>query len=215
MDPILHGLLTWLFAVALVKDASDRRLVVVAGVAMDIDGIFVLFDNDLYHQFHHTFGHSVLFGLLLAITAGALANSNRFKILSVAFGAFLVHIFADLIGSNWASQVFYPFSDYGLSSTSFLSNTLIYGVINPAVLILALIATVVVAYRKEFSPIEFISEKLDKRIVGHFVYPIKYKCELCGKFAFTYCTDCNKKICIGHTGSVVRLKCKNCFESGS
>ncbi len=32
--------------------------IVVAGVIPDIDGIFILWDSDLFYTYHHTFGHS-------------------------------------------------------------------------------------------------------------------------------------------------------------
>ena len=45
MSPILHGMLAWLVAVMISKNVNDRRLIVIAGVIPDIDGIFILFDQ--------------------------------------------------------------------------------------------------------------------------------------------------------------------------
>ena len=42
MSPLVHGMIAWLVAILILKDANDRRLAVIAGVVPDIDGFFIL-----------------------------------------------------------------------------------------------------------------------------------------------------------------------------
>jgi hypothetical protein len=210
MLPLVHGLLAWFLAVVILKNVNDRRLVIVAGVAPDLDGIFMLFNQDLYYQFHHTFAHSYVFGIMMALTAGVLGIKKK-KVFIVAVGTFSLHLITDIIGATWAVYPLYPFSNLGLTIGIYLSYDVIYQFINPPVLLLSLVTVICVAYFKEFSPVEFISEKLDKTIVGYYVNPIKYKCNKCGKRAFIECFECGKKFCTIHSRSIIKSKCKNCF----
>ena len=65
MSPIAHGMIAWLIAILFLKELKDRRLVVFIGVVPDIDGIFYLFNQELYYEYHHTIGHSYIFGIVL------------------------------------------------------------------------------------------------------------------------------------------------------
>ena len=111
MSPSVHFLLAWLLAVLFIKEVRDRRLVVLSGILADIDGIFILFNLDLFRKYHHTFGHSILFGILLSAIFFLVAR-NRARTAFVALGAFLLHLLADIVGSNWDVFLFYPASDF-------------------------------------------------------------------------------------------------------
>jgi hypothetical protein len=67
MGPLNHLLIAWLIANAFPLDLRARRLCLIAGVIPDIDGIPILFDDDLFQAVHHTFGHTLLFGILLSL----------------------------------------------------------------------------------------------------------------------------------------------------
>lgn len=209
MSPIVHGMIAWLFAVAFLKTANDRRLVVIAGVAADIDGIFSLISMHSFMEYHHTFGHSFAFGLPLAITAGALAKEKQ-KVIPVALGTFSLHLAADIIGTNWPVNPLYPLSESGFSIGTVLSSNAIYYVIDPIAFVIILVSVIAVSFRKEFSPVEFISEKYDKQLVEYYVNPLKYQCEICGLRAFIKCAECGKRVCPEHTGSVFVRRCAAC-----
>lgn len=209
MSPLVHGLIAWLLAVLLLKNVHDRRLAVVAGVALDIDGIFILFDLDLYSTYHHTFGHSYIFGFLMAAAAFGLGR-ERVKVFVAALGAFSLHLLADIVGSNWGINPFYPFTDISLSIYPTLSLFTIYVVVNGLTTTVAMILMLWIMYKKQISPLEFISEKLDERFVSTYIYFIKYRCEICGKRAFTYCSECGKKVCSKHLKSLITFKCEEC-----
>jgi hypothetical protein len=166
VSPIAHFLIAWLFALIFLEKASDRRLAVIAGVMADIDGVFILFDMDLYYTYHHTLGHSYLFGIPLAALMGFLVL-YRLRTGLVSLGVFSLHLFADLIGSNWPVTPFYPlFQDFVLSSSSYLSDFFIYEVINPVSFVLLMIAVSAVVLTKWVTPFEVLSERLDRRIIA-------------------------------------------------
>ena len=173
MMPIAHGMIAWLVAVLFGKEVNDRRLMVIAGVVLDIDGIFILFDDALFYEYHHTFGHSLVFGLMVALVA-SLLSVDKIKIFFGALSAFIMHIVADLIGSNWPVTIFSPLSDLTIPPSYFLTSYQIYNIVNPIVFIVCLVLIMIIMYYREISPIEFISEKLDKYIIER-IFPIKFK----------------------------------------
>ena len=172
MSPVLHGMLAWLLAIALSKSVADRRLIVIAGVVPDIDGIFILFDQTAYYTYHHTFGHSFVFGIMVALVASAL-SSDKIKIGIAAICAFSVHLLSDIVGSNWAIKPLYPVSDLAIGNPGILTNAIIYDIINPGTYLIAFFLIVAIAFFKGHSPLEFISEKLDKWVIKTFISPFK------------------------------------------
>ena len=174
MSPIVHGMIAWLIAVLFVKQVNDRRLIVIAGVVLDIDGIFILLNDSSYAEFHHTFGHSLVFGLLVAMVALTL-SVDKLKVFFGALSAFSLHLVADIVGTNWPVPIFYPLSDFSLTANSFLTQNQIYSIINPTVFIICLVLIFILMYRKTISPIEFISEKLDKYVIRR-IFPMKRNC---------------------------------------
>jgi len=203
MSPLAHALLAWLVAAGMVKHLRDRRLVVLAGILSDIDGVFVLFDRELFDTYHHTFGHSFVLGIPLVLGLALLAKNRKSTALA-AFTAFTVHVVSDIIATNWAVYPFYPFSDLHMTIGDHVTDGVIYGTIDPTIFLLALLLIVVVGYTKEISPVEFFWKKLDQKMVSMYVYPFKYRCEVCGKWAFIRCDVCGGKVCSRHIESLLK-----------
>jgi hypothetical protein len=151
-------MIAWLFAYLVLRRAYDRRLAVIAGVAMDLDGIFILFDRVQYLDYHHTFTHSYVFAILLAITAAVLAK-DKFLTAYAAIMTFTLHLVGDIFGSNWPVYPFYPFSEWGISASPIFSNFMIYGIFTPGTLIITGILILIIMYYKETSPLEFLSKR--------------------------------------------------------
>ena len=208
----MHGMFAWILAFLILKNVNDRRLAVICGVALDIDGVFIFFSSELYYGFHHTFTHSFVFGIPIAIVAGILATEKT-KVFFTGLGAFTLHIFADIIGSDWPVLMFYPISDFGLSLGDYLSDFMIYVIINPVAFFILLVVIIYIAFKKEQSPFEFISEKFDKKIIGLFIYPFKYKCSCnhCGNRAALMCSVCGARICYEHGFGFFATKCPKCL----
>lgn len=168
MSPIVHGMIAWLVAVLFAKRINDRRFITVAGVVPDIDGIFILLSNSSYSEFHHTFGHSFVFGILVAVTVYAL-STDRVKAFFGALTAFSLHLAADIVGTNWSVPIFYPVSDF--SMTAGLDHFQIFTIIS-VVFFVSLALIIILMFRKGISPIEFISERLDRYLVEK-VFPMR------------------------------------------
>jgi len=213
MGPFAHALLAWLVAVTFVNTARDRRLVVLAGILADIDGVFILFDRELYNSYHHMLGHSFFFELPLVLVFVVLANERR-RVGLAAFGAFSLHLVSDIVGSNWPVYPFYPYSDFNITILGHVSNDTIYDVINPTVFIVGLILMAILIYVKEASPVEFFSRKLDRKLVGLYIYPLKEKCQICGSWAFIECGVCERKVCPEHIGRFSKWLCSDCRKAG-
>lgn len=165
MSPIVHGMVAWLVAVLFAKQVNDRRLITIAGVVPDIDGIFILFDRAAYHELHHTFGHSILFGILVAIIAYALAK-DRIKAFAGAIAAFSLHVISDVAVTNWSVAVLSPLSDYRLY---LYQDPSLVAVVYPAIFFVCFGLILFTAYRRRISPLEFISEKWDRYVLGKLI----------------------------------------------
>ena len=209
MSPLVHGLIAWLLAILLMKNLNDRRLICIVGVIPDIDGIYILYNMDLYYKYHHTWGHSYLFGLAVIMFLLIFAKERK-KYMSVAFGAFSLHLIADYFGSDWKVYLLYPLSKYGLTSSDYLSNFVIYNVINPIVIGILLISVFYIFFNKEKSPLEFISEKLNRIFLNLIVYPLSFKCEICSEPAYMQCIKCGKKIYSKHSKGYFKKECSEC-----
>jgi len=209
VSPLVHGLIAWLLACVVSGRPVDRRLIVIAGLAADVDGVFVLFNADLYVTYHHTFGHSFVFGLPIALAAASLAT-RRWRVGAAALAAFTLHLLADVVGSSWAVQAFYPLSSWGISGDPTISSTTIYLILNPIVAAVVLGLTGLVMYRREISPFEVLSLRLDRYAVYAWVYAFKHRCESCGRRALARCGSCGRTRCAAHLASFWRLRCVDC-----
>lgn len=109
MSPFTHLLASWVVAAKTTDNVRDARLVTLAGIAPDLDGlgIFVdmLRDPSLkagayyYEQYHHWLAHGIVGGLVIA---GLLAcfGRVRWKVFLWALVVFHLHLLCDLAGSR-------------------------------------------------------------------------------------------------------------------
>ncbi|MDI6916998.1 MAG: hypothetical protein QMC80_04290 [Thermoplasmatales archaeon] len=67
MSPVIHLLIAWFVANLFSINLKERRLVLIAGVIAEVDAIGILFNEDLFYQYHHTFGHTILFGVIITV----------------------------------------------------------------------------------------------------------------------------------------------------
>ncbi len=66
MNPITHGMIGWIISQPL-RSRNDRRLVTLAAVTPDIDGLGIFLGIEYYTKLHHTFGHNIFFGFILSL----------------------------------------------------------------------------------------------------------------------------------------------------
>jgi len=209
MSPLIHLITAWIIAMMISLELKERRIVVLSGIISDIDGVFILFSQDLFLEHHHGWGHSLVFGIPFVLIL-SLLFSRKPKVIVMSFVGFSSHLLLDIFGTNWEINPFYPFVEMNLSIYPILSNELIYWVIVPifAVIVLGIMAWLI--YNRGRSPVEFVSVKLDKIFTGFFIYPFKYKCKSCGKRASYYCESCKGYFCPRHVNKFFALKCRDC-----
>lgn len=209
MSPIIHGMMAWIIATLLLKDLRDRRLVIIAGVIPDIDAILLLVNVDLFFKYHHTIGHSFVFAIPLVICFSLVAK-DRVRVLVGGLVVFSLHIIADYFGSNWPISILYPISDYSITSAGYISYHMMYGVIDPIAAGVVLLIVFILIVKLERSPLEFISGPNDRRLVGLYINPIKYRCHRCPTLALFTCKSCEKKVCWEHMGPLKEWMCDEC-----
>jgi hypothetical protein len=213
VSPVVHAFIGWLCAIAICRNINDRRMVVVAGVIADIDGLYILYDVDLFLDTHHTWGHTFLFGLPVAAAIGLLAE-EKLNAFVAALSAYSLHLFADIVGTDWAVSPLYPVSDVSFSASPTLSNEMIYVIIGPVAFLLVMLLVFVAGYRTERSPVEFFSEKWDRAVIEEMIYPLKYRCEFCDTAAVLRCRKCGRRVCGKHKSRKRKGMCGRCGKGG-
>lgn len=177
MSPITHFFTGWAAANCAKLDRKERAIVALACVAPDIDGLGIipeLLTRNSTHPllwftlYHHAL-HTLAFGVVVAAIAFALAE-QRLKTALLAFLAFHVHLFEDVLGSRgpdgyqWPIPYLAPFSSklqlvwsgqWGLNAWP-----------NVALTAVLLAITLWLAWRRGFSPIEMISTKADAAFIS-------------------------------------------------
>jgi len=213
MDPLNHALIAWMIANSFDVDVRTRRFCLLAGVIPDIDGIPILFDEQLFQAVHHTFGHTLLFGVLVALVLALFLEKKRLGFSVILLG-FAAHLGADIIGSNWPVPVFAPLLPAQISISPYASDFIIYSVIGPVFLVLGILAAVLIMVRLKRTPMEFFSKRWDGIMVNFLTLPFKEMCYVCGKRAFLVCEHCNGTVCMSHiAGSTKQILCDTCSTS--
>lgn len=127
MSPITHLLASWIIAAKTTNNQRDCRLVSLAGVLPDLDGLGMAVDlakNALhgtdnyyyYQEYHHWWTHGV-FGAVLVSCALACFARQRGRVLLLCLLVFHLHLLCDLLGSRgpergdlWPVYYLGPFS---------------------------------------------------------------------------------------------------------
>ena len=173
MSPITHFLAGWAIASAAPLNLKDRALITIAGIVPDIDGLGILVDfathfssapTDFWGRFHHVLAHTLTFGIVFTLIAGALATRKTLCVLLV-LASFHLHLVCDVMGARgpdgyqWPIPYFNPFSSHpqwtwsGQWALNSWQNLLLtFGLI---------LWTGRVAIQKGISPLIFFSRKAD------------------------------------------------------
>jgi hypothetical protein len=129
----------------------------------DLDGLGILVSQELYWDYHHKLGHSLLSGLVLS--AGlAIFSAHRFKAFLLYLGLFHLHLVLDYLGSGpgWPLYYLWPFSSREILNPHawpFFS----WQNISAAVAFLAWV--LMIAVRHGRTPLEAIMPRLDRQLV--------------------------------------------------
>jgi hypothetical protein len=112
MSPITHLLGSWIIAAKTTDNPRDCRLVTLAGVLPDVDGLGLIVDlagplfgwnkTLLYAHYHHYLLHGLAGGLGFALLLACFAR-QRFRVAALCLLVFHVHLLCDFVGSRGPS----------------------------------------------------------------------------------------------------------------
>lgn len=108
MHAIIHAELSWLSAQGFAA-RRDRVLIMVAGIAPDVDALSLLGGQEAYGRYHHVLCHGYVGALVTAAACAAFAK-KKLAVAAFALLAFHVHLLCDLAGSGpgWGLSYFWP-----------------------------------------------------------------------------------------------------------
>ena len=111
MSPLTHFIGSWLIASATTNNLRDRRLVTLAGILPDADGLGVIPDivgswisgKECTFHYYQTYHHLLLHGWPGAIVISAMLTvfgRQRWRVLLLCLLTFHLHLACDLLGSR-------------------------------------------------------------------------------------------------------------------
>jgi membrane-bound metal-dependent hydrolase YbcI (DUF457 family) len=180
MNPITHALSGWCVAESAGRlGRRERLLVTLAAVAPDVDGFGaipeLLTRNSAsplfwWTDYHHILAHNLLFAVLFAGFALAVARVRRVSVAVLAFVAVHVHLLGDLVGSrgpdgyDWPIPYLYPFSS--AVQLTWSGQWALNAWQNVAITCVFLVVTFWLAWSRGYSPVGLVSERADRAVVG-------------------------------------------------
>ena len=125
MAPETHLLASWIIAAKTTSNLRDCRLVALAGLLPDADGLGLLVDaaswtlghrgTQLYAHYHHYLLHGAFGAVLITAVVTCFAR-QRLRVALLALAVFHLHLLCDFVGSRgpapedlWAIFYFGPF----------------------------------------------------------------------------------------------------------
>jgi inner membrane protein len=123
MSPLTHLLASWIVAAKTTDNLRDRRLVTLAGIAPDLDGLGIFADMAhgafttgkfyYYPQYHHWLTHGLPAALGCSVLLAAFAR-HRWRVLWLSLATFHLHLLCDLAGSRGPDRSdFWPIFYFG------------------------------------------------------------------------------------------------------
>lgn len=177
MSPVTHFLVGWTLANMMELSRKERGAVTIAGVIPDIDALGVIperltqqWDIPLlwYSSYHHVLTHNL--GFSLVVTGMTfLTTTRRWKTSALAFLSFHLHLLGDMVGSRgpdgyqWPISYLFPFSEAW--QWTWQGQWELNAWPNFVITIAALIATLYLAWKRGYSPLEMISSSADRSFV--------------------------------------------------
>jgi inner membrane protein len=123
MSPETHLLASWIIAAKTTDNPRDCRLVTLAGILPDLDGLGLVVDaanrvfwhhrTFFYERYHHYLLHGGLGGVLIAASLALLAH-RHWRVAILALLVFHLHLLCDFVGSRGPSpEDLWPIFYYG------------------------------------------------------------------------------------------------------
>jgi hypothetical protein len=177
MSPVTHGLISWLVANVPGVERGGRRLIVLAGLAPDLDGLGIIVQLatagsehplEWFSEYHHRLTHNALAAVVCAGSCAWWGRSWMIGALSLA--AFHLHLLCDLIGGRgpdgyqWPIPYFQPFAS-GWEWT-WSGQWALNAPPNVVITAGALLACAFLACQRGFSPVELVWPPADPTCVA-------------------------------------------------
>jgi hypothetical protein len=112
MSPVTHLLASWVIAAKTTDNPRDCRLVTLAGILPDADGLGLVADvvtpwvglkpTHYYIRYHHYLLHGAFGAVVIALLMAAFARS-RWRVALLSLLVFHLHLLCDLAGSRGPS----------------------------------------------------------------------------------------------------------------
>ena len=112
MSPVTHLLASWIVAVKTTNNPRDCRLVTLAGILPDADGLGLAVDiasaslgykpTQFYGLYHHYLTHGAVAGVAIAVLLACFAR-QRWRVALLALLVFHLHLLCDFVGSRGPS----------------------------------------------------------------------------------------------------------------
>lgn len=180
MSPVTHLLVGWVGLERLQSGPRDRLLVVLAGLAPDLDGLGIVIDfatrtlglpeTDYYQSLHRMYGHGLPAALLIAVLAG-WSGTRRLATAGWAFLSVHLHFLCDLLGSRgngpedfWGIYYLAPFSTAW--EWVWEGQWPLVGWQNLLITAVLLAIALVRAARTGYSPLRLVSARADAQLVA-------------------------------------------------
>jgi len=159
-----HVLSGWCVGNLLPLAARERLFCMIAAGMQDIDGIGRVLSEELYLDYHHTFGHCAAFGVLLSLILTAF-STHRLLAFVTYLALFHLHLVLDYLGSGpgWPLYYFWPFSNaewLNPHAWPFFS----WQNIGSAFAMVGW--TILIAVRQRRTPLELLMPSLDRKAVA-------------------------------------------------
>ncbi len=114
MNPETHLLASWVIAAKTTDNARDCRLVTLAGILPDVDGLGILLDGlsralhwqktFFYQNYHHYLLHGAFGGILITGLLMLFAQ-RKWRVAFLSLAVFHLHLLCDLVGSRGPDPV--------------------------------------------------------------------------------------------------------------
>jgi inner membrane protein len=160
-----HILSGWCVANCLPCTPRQRLLAMIAASAADIDGISILFGQEAYWTYHHTFGHNVFAACAVSAALSAFIPNRKWWSFLLFLALFHLHFLMDYFGSgpNWHIHYIWPLPGMILKNRDAWE---FYSWQNMLVFLLFLLWTIWIAWRDRRSPLEDIMPRLNAELVS-------------------------------------------------
>lgn len=207
MNTLHHLVYASALASAVGADRRERRYLMIAAIAPDLDGI-TFWSRELWELVHHTFGHNVFFAGAVAAAGFAIARKGRRAKLAAwgLFATVVLHYGLDLaISATWPLRPLWPVSSFDANLGNFTSNPeRLDGLLRVPVqwtLVAIALALLVRTWRRHGrTALELLSPKLDDLLAGYVARQLRgARCATCGARAGFRCASCQAPACGAHS----------------